>query len=42
MNIALENAEEWAASGAKQTYGDVFIRGNNGRPPRTPAMPYLG
>lgn len=31
MNIALEHTEEFVAGGRmKNSYGDVFIRGNNG------------
>lgn len=30
MNIALEGAQEYYHGLAKQSYGDVFIRGNNG------------
>ena len=30
MNIALEQAEEWIAGVRHRTYGDAFIRGNNG------------
>jgi U6 snRNA-associated Sm-like protein LSm6 len=31
MNIALEDAREYTRGALKHTYGDVFIRGNNGR-----------
>lgn len=31
MNIALENAQEWSGNSMVQSYGDVFIRGNNGK-----------
>lgn len=31
MNIALENTEEYVDGRLKNTYGDTFIRGNNGR-----------
>lgn len=31
MNIALEQAEEWVSNVRHRTYGDAFIRGNNGR-----------
>ncbi|KAL8360332.1 hypothetical protein RB601_007306 [Gaeumannomyces tritici] len=30
MNIALEKAEEWVAGQKKRSYGDAFVRGNNG------------
>lgn len=30
MNIALENAQEWSGAALKQSYGEIFIRGNNG------------
>lgn len=30
MNIALENTEEYVDGRLKNTYGDTFIRGNNG------------
>lgn len=30
MNIALEKTEEYVAGRLKNSYGDVFIRGNNG------------
>ena len=33
MNIALEKTEEYVAGQLKHKYGDVFIRGNNGRRP---------
>jgi U6 snRNA-associated Sm-like protein LSm6 len=31
MNIALEQAEEWVGGIRHRTYGDAFIRGNNGK-----------
>lgn len=31
MNIALENTEEYVEGRLKNTYGDTFIRGNNGK-----------
>ena len=31
MNIALEKTEEYVGGQLKHKYGDVFIRGNNGR-----------
>lgn len=31
MNIALENTEEFVAGKMRNRYGDVFIRGNNGK-----------
>lgn len=33
MNIALEQAEEWIEGIRHRTYGDAFIRGNNGKAP---------
>lgn len=30
MNIALENTEEYINGELKQSYGDAFVRGNNG------------
>ena len=33
MNIALEKTEEYVGGQLKHKYGDVFIRGNNGRRP---------
>ena len=30
MNIALEGTTEWVNGEAKSSYGDAFIRGNNG------------
>jgi small nuclear ribonucleoprotein (snRNP)-like protein len=30
MNIALENAQEWTSGAVSASFGDVFIRGNNG------------
>lgn len=30
MNIALEQTEEYVNGQLKNTYGDAFIRGNNG------------
>jgi len=30
MNIVLEAAEEWSAGTRHRTFGDTFIRGNNG------------
>jgi U6 snRNA-associated Sm-like protein LSm6 len=31
MNIALENTEEYVNGQLKNSYGDTFIRGNNGK-----------
>lgn len=31
MNIALEKTEEFVGGQLKHKYGDVFIRGNNGK-----------
>jgi U6 snRNA-associated Sm-like protein LSm6 len=37
MNIALEKTEEHVDGVKKRTYGDAFVRGNNGkRPPEVP------
>lgn len=33
MNIALENTEEYVNGQLKNSYGDTFIRGNNGKAP---------
>jgi hypothetical protein len=30
MNIALEETTEWVGGQQKNSYGDAFIRGNNG------------
>jgi hypothetical protein len=30
MNVALEDAEEWANGRVTARYGDCFVRGNNG------------
>ena len=30
MNVALENTEEWVNGVMTNTYGDAFVRGNNG------------
>lgn len=32
MNIALEKAEEYIDGAKRRTYGDAFVRGNNGKP----------
>lgn len=32
MNIALEKTEEYINGEHKRSYGDAFIRGNNGEP----------
>jgi len=31
MNIALENTEEHVGGVKKRSYGDAFVRGNNGK-----------
>lgn len=31
MNIAMEQTEEYVSGQLKATYGDAFIRGNNGK-----------
>lgn len=31
MNVALEQAEEWAGEVKTAVYGDCFLRGNNGK-----------
>lgn len=31
MNVALEQAEEWAGEVKTAAYGDCFLRGNNGK-----------
>jgi len=33
MNIALEKTGEYVDGELKRTYGDAFVRGNNGQPP---------
>lgn len=33
MNIALEKTEEHVDGVKKRTYGDAFVRGNNGKRP---------
>ncbi len=33
MNIALEKTEEYVDGVLKRSYGDAFVRGNNGQPP---------
>lgn len=38
MNIALEKAEEWVAGQKKRSYGDAFVRGNNGEHHRPSAV----
>ncbi|KAI0385912.1 like-Sm domain-containing protein [Hypomontagnella monticulosa] len=32
MNIALEKTEEYVNGVKRRTYGDAFVRGNNGKP----------
>jgi U6 snRNA-associated Sm-like protein LSm6 len=41
MNIALEQSEEWSEGVLRHKLGDVFLRGNNGAPRRTPGFPLL-
>ena len=31
MNIALENTEEYVNGIKRRSYGDAFVRGNNGK-----------
>jgi len=31
MNIALEKTEEYVNGSKRRTYGDAFVRGNNGK-----------
>lgn len=31
MNIALEKTEEYVNGQKRRTYGDAFVRGNNGK-----------
>ena len=33
MNIALEKTDEYVNGVKRRTYGDAFVRGNNGRLP---------
>lgn len=35
MNIALEKTEEYVNGQIRRSYGDAFVRGNNGIPSRT-------
>lgn len=41
MNIALEKTDEYVNGQKRRTYGDAFVRGNNGEPktkqPPTPS-----
>lgn len=41
MNIALEKTEEWVNGQKRRTYGDAFVRGNNGtyHPPSLSLLP---
>jgi hypothetical protein len=32
MNLALEKCEEYVDGVKKRSYGDAFVRGNNGKP----------
>lgn len=34
MNIALANVEEWSKGQRSCSYGQAFVRGNNGKNPR--------
>jgi U6 snRNA-associated Sm-like protein LSm6 len=36
MNIALEKTEEYVNGQKRRSYGDAFVRGNNGRLPFHP------
>lgn len=35
MNIALEKTEEYVNGQKRRSYGDAFVRGNNGKSNRT-------
>lgn len=35
MNIALEKTEEYVNGQKRRSYGDAFVRGNNGKSSRT-------
>lgn len=35
MNIALEKTEEYVNGQKRRSYGDAFVRGNNGQSSRT-------
>lgn len=39
MNIALEKTEEYVNGQKRRTYGDAFVRGNNGRSPYASLSP---
>lgn len=36
MNIALEKTEEYVNGKKRRSYGDAFVRGNNGKYQNTP------
>ena len=38
MNIALEKTEEYVNGVKRRTYGDAFVRGNNGESESRPAI----
>lgn len=38
MNIALEKTEEWVNGQKRRTYGDAFVRGNNGNSLSSPLV----
>jgi len=38
MNIALEQTKEYVNNTLHRTYGDAFIRGNNGEHGKTPIV----
>lgn len=40
MNIALEKTEEWVNGQKRRTYGDAFVRGNNGNLAQLPSCLY--
>lgn len=42
MNIALEKTEEYVNGQKRRTYGDAFVRGNNGERPAQCAPSILG
>lgn len=41
MNIALEKTEEWVNGQKRRTYGDAFVRGNNGTQKQPAPLPFL-
>ena len=40
MNIALEKTEEYVGGVKKRSYGDAFVRGNNGEISNYPSLKY--